>query len=271
MSAIKQRAVGHAQDDEITTEYDPLAVLDEPAGSAEPLDNAEQQAIMAQLQASNDKSNKVARAAMLFLLSLVLVTYATPIPAYIAGTHPENHLTLFWAGTHTGPGSTDDLVYLPAGPIYGFFLFLQGILIVGALREAADQLGIIKGGPAATAFPAQPHLYGTAPNWLIPSLQDIRFSAQQSSGQVNKRADGTVVQPKGLSALPPRPTYLLVLFVASLPMPLMVFGAGNFTNAAWWSFATAALGINFFVEWSIANSEKELRGLDGQRYNYKGA
>lgn len=271
MSGIKQRLAGNAQDDKITTEYDPLAVLDEPASPAEPLDNAEQWAVISKLQASNENSNYIARTAMLFLLALVLVTYATPIPAYIAGIHPENHLTLFWSATHTGPGTAEDLVYLPAGPIYCVFLFLQGILVVGALRETADLMGLIKGGPAAMEFPAQPHVYGTAPNWLVPSLQDIRFSSSQAAGQVNKRADGTVVGLKGLSALPPRPTYLLLLAAASLPMPLMVFGAGNFTNSAWWSIATIVLVINFFVEWNISNSEKELRSLDGQRYNYKGA
>lgn len=275
MSGIKQRQAASSSskraDDEIhTTEYDPLAVLDEPA-AAEPLDNAEQRAIIAKLQESNEKSNYIARGAILFLFSLVLVTYATPIPAYIAGTHPENHLTLFWSATHSAPGTHEDLVYLPAGPIYCAFLFLQGILVVAALRETADLMGLVKGGPAATAFPAQPHLYGTAPGWLVPSLQDIRFSSGQVAGQVNKRADGTVVPPTGLSSVPPRLTYLLLLTVSSLPMPLLVFGAGNFTNAAWWSISTAALVIDFVVEYYINKSEKEIRGLDGQRYNYKGA
>lgn len=273
MSGVKQRygAGSSAKDDNtITTEYDPLAVLDEPAAEAHPMDDAEQAAVISSLRAANDKSSYIYRALMLFMLSLVFVVYLTPFPAYIAGTHPENHLTLFWAA-HDVTGTHEDLVYLPAGPVYAAFLLLQGLFLVAAIRETVDLMGLANLGPKGTAFPAQPHLFGTAPKWLVPSLQDLRWSASANSGQVNKRADGTVVQPKGLSTLPPRLVYLMVVALSSLPMPFMVFGAGNFTNAAWWALSSGALFIDVLVEWSIASSEKELKGLDSQRYSFKGA
>ncbi|PWN26812.1 hypothetical protein BDZ90DRAFT_212789, partial [Jaminaea rosea] len=238
-----------------------------------PLDEAEQRAIITSLRTSHDKSAKIYRYATLFLLSLVIITYLTPIPAYIAGTHPENHLTLFWAAHHV-QGTHEDLIYLPAGPIYMLFFAFQGIIVVGAIRETVDLLGLAKLGPKPAAFPApQPHLYGTAPGWLVPSLQDLRFSSATNQS-VNSKTPATspaAAQRPGLASVAPRLVYLGVLLVTSLPMPLMVFGAGNFTNAAWWALAPGALLIDLLVEWSIAGSEREIRGLDGQRYSYKGA
>lgn len=206
---------------------------------------------------------------MLFLLGLVIVTYLTPIPAYIMGTHPENHLTLFWA-QHGTEGSHEDLIYLPAGPIYMIFLLFQGLLVIAAMRDTADHMGLINATKSA-AFPAQPHRFGTAPDWLVPALNDIRFAAPGGSSKIDQRADGPATEPSGLNAQPPRVVYLGLLLFCSLPMPLMVFGSGNFVNAFWWSLSTAALSILLTVEWSIGVSERQIKGLDGRRYNYKGA
>lgn len=275
-TGIKQRSARSAGNEDDSgpsaSHYDPLSVLDEPASTASPLDEAEQRAIIDTLRTSHDSSARLYRYATIFLLSLVLVTYLTPVPAYLTGTHPENHLTLFWAAHHV-QGTHEDLVYLPAGPVYLLFMAVQGLLIVGAIRETVDLLGWANLGPKPAAFPApQPHLFGTAPPWLVPSLQDLRFSSATNQGVTGEDATKPVAAQKpGLSSVAPRLVYAGFLLVASLPMPLMVFGAGNFTNAAWWALTPGVLLIDVLVEWSIAGSEREIRGLDGQRYSYKGA
>lgn len=234
----------------------------------------EQAAVLNALRESNDKSNYFYRGCTLFLLALTLITYLTPVPAYIMGTHPENHLTLFFRPHDTDQEHThEDLVYLPAAPIYIIFFLMQGFLVLAAARETADKMGLIH-GVKSRPFPAQPHPFGTAPEWLVPALTDVRFSTAASKVQSGERADTKQAEAnlqKGFNALPPRLVYLLVLTFASLPMPLMTFGAGAFTNAAWWSISTAALVLLCFVEWSIHKSERQLGGLARTRYDYKGA
>lgn len=222
------------------------------------------------LREANNKSNYFYRGCSLFILSLVIITYLTPVPAYIAGTHPENHLTLLWHPNHL-EASHEDVYYLPAGPIYAMFLAFQGLIVYAAAREIADQMGLIN-ATKARSFPAQPHLFGTAPDWLVPSLTDMRFVRGQTSKNMDQRADTPEAAAKTSALqLPPRLVYMGFLTVTSLPMPCMVFGAGNFINAGWWAISSAALVIVCIIEYTIAGSERELKGLDGSRYNYKGA
>lgn len=192
------------------------------------------------------------------------------------GTHPETHHTLFFAATHV-QGTHEDLLRLPALPIYLFFFLLQGTLVAAALVETADRLGLVKS--KGKAFPHQPHLFGTAPDWLAPILTDIRWHpalAAGSAGRVGQRADGgggagATTAPNFIHTMPPRLLYLSVLLFVSLPVPLLTFGGGSFVNAAWWAITTAGLGVVVGAESMMASVEKNAQGLSGMRYTYKGA
>lgn len=180
------------------------------------------------------------------------------------GTHPENHLTMFFSSNHAD-GTHEDLIYLPAAPFYILFLSMQGWLLYRAAYEVAEKMGLVK--IPGQAFPAQPHRFGTAPGWLVPALSDLRFHPSHVGG----RTDGDGLGPTVATTMEPRLLYLLILFIASLPLPLMVFGAGSFVNAGWWSFSTLALGCLVIAEYLILKSDRAATGLTGMKYNYKGA
>ena len=193
--------------------------------------------------------------------------YLTPLPAYIAGTHPENHLIMF---LQSGHGTHEDLIYLPALPIYLIFLAGQGGLLYCAAYETADQMDIsaVVKRRKGYAYPAQPHGFGTAPDFLVPTLTKLRFAPGGGrADQVHQSSSG----PSMAQTSSPRLMYLLVLLVTSLPLPLMTFGAGSFGNAGWWFLTSSIIGLTCWVESSIWKSERSTVGLDGMRYNYKGA
>lgn len=257
--------------------HDPLSVLDEDA-SAEPLDNQEQEAILKAFQESNEKSNYIYRWALVLSLGLILFLYLTPIPDYVMGTHDHTHHTLFFAAVHI-EGTHDDLVRLPALPIYLVFFLIQGTLVFAALVETADRLGLVRS--KGKAFPYQPHLFGTAPDWLAPILTDLRWHpalAAGGTGRIGQRADGggenknsTTTEPNFIQTMPPRLLYLSCLLFVSLPVPLLTFGGGSFSSAGWWAITTAGLGVVVGAEAMMASVEKNAQGLSGMRYNYKGA
>ncbi|KDN44877.1 hypothetical protein K437DRAFT_247486 [Tilletiaria anomala UBC 951] len=272
MSEVKRRgnAAGAEADDlkgkGKAHEEDPFAVLAENA-SAEPLNNEEQQKIIEELREQNKKWNYIYRSAVLLMQGLLFIFYFTPLPSYIAGTHPQNHLIVFWG---SGQGTHDDLIYLPALPFYIAFLLIQGGLLYMVAFETADAMeipAIIK-RRKSYAFPAQPHPFGTAPNFLVPPLSQIRWAP--SGGRADQ--DHTVTEGQRIAATTsPRLMYLVVLCVASLPLPLMTFGAGSFGNAGWWALTPLVIGVTCCIERSIWSSERQTHGLAGLRYNYKGA
>jgi len=172
---------------------------------------------------------------------------------------------MFFSSNHAD-GTHEDLLYLPALPFYLLFLSIQGWLVWAAGYDIAEKMGLVK--VAGQVFPAQPHRFGTAPRWLVPALSDIRFHPSHVGG----RTDGdTGLGPTVATTMEPRLLYLTVLFIASLPLPLMTFGTGSFTNAGWWAFATLALGCLTLAEWMILKSDRAATGLTGMKYNYKGA
>lgn len=242
-------------------------------------DTQEQEQVIAELRAKNDSSNYTFRALMLIMLSLVFVLYLTPIPAYIRGEHPA--LELFHQNIHV-QGTAEHITYLPAFPFYLLVLFIHGTILYASAIEVLVLMGHIgqlrklklPGVPKAAGFPYQPHQYNTAPNWLVPVLNDIKYSPGTKTSQ---RAD-TQPAPAPASGVPvastlgaPRLLYLWVLLVASTPMPLVIFGAGNFESALWWAFSTAVMAVLVTVETWIVRSEKELLGLDGLKYQAKTA
>ena len=197
----------------------------------------------------------------------LLGSYLMPLPDYAMGTHPQNHLTLHYG---KGSGTLDDLVYLPAWPVYLLILFCQGSLLLLLAYETADAMDLspVVARRKGLAFPAQPHPFGTCPAFLVPTLSQIRWAP--SGG----RADAAHVPSEGpriVDSTSPRLMYLIALLFASLPLPLLVFGAGAFDNAGWWALTTGVIAVACLVEWTVWGSEKEVKKLGGMRYDYKGA
>lgn len=243
----------------------------------EPIPTEEQEKLLRELKTQNDKSNYFYRAAILFMDLLVFIAYLTPIPSYIDGTHPENHLTLFHHGVHV-IGTEDHLTYLPAFPIYLFFFACQGYLLFLAAFELLSLMGhddllARLSGRSAAAYRSHP--FGTAPSYLIGSLSELRWSTGNKIN-LHERADkpakiGGDSKAVHASLSNPRLMYLWMVFLASLPLPLLIFGAGNFSNAGWFSFTPAVIGLMLISETSIRRSENQLLGLDGLKYDHKSA
>lgn len=243
---------------------DPLSLLSD-NGSAAPLDEQEQEAVIKTLHDSNQRSNYIYRALMLVMLALVEVLYLSPIPDYVRGTHPEQHLTMFFEAVHV-TGTHDDLLKVPSMPIYLFLFTVQSLLLFGAAAELVDLMGLRTA--TGVPFPQQPHVYGTAPAFLAPFLNDIRWHPSH----MGVRADSPEYRaPPVTATMPPRLLYLCLLAFASMPVPLMTFGTGSFINAAWWAITPVVLVCVCVCEHIIAKVDREARGLTGMKYNYKGA
>jgi len=226
---------------------------------------AEQEQVIDKLRADNDKANYLYRAALLVVYALVGFLYLTPIPTYLTGSHPKSHITLF-LHHQSMIGTEDDLTYLPALPIYIAVLLYLGYIMYLATYELATRAGILQ--PKGVAYPAQPHPFGTAPRWIVPVLRDIRL---QPSGSARADPDKQSTKTELTKVLPPPIVYLGFLWVCTWPVPLVTFGAGAFDDAAWWSFPFGALSLHLLVEWWIYKAERDMVGLAGLKYNYKGA
>lgn len=244
----------------------------------DPIPTEEQEQLLRELKARNDGSNYFYRAALLFMQFLVFVAYLTPIPSYIDGTHPENHLTLFHHGVHV-IGTEEHLTYLPAFPIYLFFFACQGYLLYCAAFELLSLMGhdsfLSKLSKSHKPSNQRNHPFGTAPPFLIPTLSELRWS---TGNKVNlkERADNVTPVSADSKAVSdslsnPRLFYLWFVFLAGIPLPLLIFGAGNFSNAGWFSFTPAVIGLMLVTETWIRRSENELLGLDGMKYDHKSA
>lgn len=252
-------------------------VLDKYDDLNEPMPTEEQEKLLRELKTQNDASNYFYRAALLFMVSLVFIVYLTPIPSYIDGTHPENHLTLFHHGVHV-IGTEEHLTYLPAFPIYMFFFAWQGYLLYLAAVELVSLMGHEKflaklSGRNVAVYRSHP--FGTAPSYLISLLSDLRWSTGNQI-KLNERADQVEKTNSDSKAVydslsNPRLLYLWFLFVSGCPLPLLIFGAGNFSNAGWFSFTPAVIGTMLVMETWIRRSENQLLGLDGMKYDHKSA
>lgn len=193
-------------------------------------------------------------------------SYLSPIPDYIRGTHPETHMTMFFAAVHLS-GTHDDLVRIPSLPIYLALLSIQSVLLAGTAIELLDLMNVRR-RDTGHAFPHQPHVFGTAPSWVVPFLSDLRWHPSH----VGVRADSPEYRPPHVMAtMNPRLLYLCLLAFASLPLPLMTFGAGSFVNAGWFALSSVVLVVVCICEHWIGKVERETRGLTGMKYNYKGA
>lgn len=179
------------------------------------------------------------------------------------GRHPKSQVSLFLHGSHK-VGSVEDLTYLPAFPIYLVVATILTGLMSLAAYELADRLGWVTA--AGHAFPAQPHSFGTAPSLIVPVLRDIRLQSSKNVG-----ADATQPTQSATTVVPPRIIYVGFLWVCSWPIPLITFGLGAFDDVLWWSFPMGALSIHLLIEWWMYKAELETLGLNGLKYNYKGA
>lgn len=139
----------------------------------DPIPTEEQEKLLRELKQRNDASNYFYRAAILFMQFLVFVAYLTPIPSYIHGTHPENHLTLFHHRVHV-IGTQEHLTYLPAFPIYMVFFAIQGYCLYCAAFELLSLMGhdnlLSKLSKSHKSAAHRSHPFGTAPAFLIPTL-----------------------------------------------------------------------------------------------------
>ncbi|CAD6913501.1 unnamed protein product [Tilletia laevis] len=237
METVKRRAGFKAED--ALDQDSPFAVLDE-HGEAEPLDDAEQAKIVRELNELNEKANYIYRALLLFMLSLVLIV-------------PHHH-------EHTN----EDLIYLPAAPFYIFFFLIQGGLIFAVAYETAERMGFVK--LPAKPYPQQPHRFGTAPDWLVLILEDIRL---QPSEVEKKRGEDKGQQ--AAQRFGGRLVYVIFLTVLATPLPLLTFGAGSFTNAGWWAITPVVLAVVSVVEWMMGKVTADTQGLATMKYNYRGA
>ncbi|SJX60560.1 uncharacterized protein SRS1_10218 [Sporisorium reilianum f. sp. reilianum] len=243
----------------------------------EPIPTEEQESLLRELKTRNDASNYIYRAALLFMVVLVFVLYLTPIPSYIDGSHPENHLTLFHHGVHV-IGTEDHLTYLPAFPIYMVFFGLQGYLLYLASLELLSLMGhdaLLSTLTRRNASLYRSHPFGTAPSFLVAVLSDLRISTGNKVN-LHERADAPAKINSDSRALydslsNPRLLYLWFLFVGACPLPLLIFGAGNFSNAGWFAFTPAVIGLMLVMETWIRRSENQLLGLDGLKYDHKSA
>lgn len=265
-SRLQSRAKG--ANDDVLQKYDDLN---------HPMPTEEQEKLIRELKKTNDSSNYVFRALLLFMIILVFVLYLTPIPSYIDGSHPENHLVLFHHGMHV-IGTEEHLTYLPAFPIYMIFFGLQGYCLYLGAFELLSLMGhstLIAKVTGRSPAAYQSHPFGTAPAWLVPVLSDMRWSTGNKIN-LHERADqisATNSDSKAVydSLSSPRLLYLWAIFLASIPMPLLIFGAGNFSNAGWFAFTPAVLGVLVISETWMMRSEKELLGLNGLKYDHKSA
>ncbi|WFD29707.1 hypothetical protein MSPP1_000718 [Malassezia sp. CBS 17886] len=229
------------------------------------LDETEQDIVIDDIRRSNEKSNYVYRAALLVVYALVVVLFLIPVPAYLRGKHPRSHLALF-IHHHQTVGTEDDLTYLPAFPVYAFAVSMLMLIIYGAARELLDAMRLLS--PRAVPYPAQPHPYGTAPSWLAPVLSDIRL---QPSRMSHRNPDQPPQKVSLSIVIPPRLVYVGFLWVCSWPIPLLTFGMGAFSDAAWFAFPFFALTVHLLIEWWIYRADRDATGLAGMKYNYKGA
>ncbi len=191
------------------------------------------------------------------------------MPDYLRGTHPQNHLTMHFGKEHS-QHLHEDLIFLPALPIYTFCLLIQGFVLAYTAYETADQLDLplVKAQRRAYAFPKQPHAFGTAPDLVVPVLSQLRWAPSGGrADQAHKPTSGPYIA----STTSPRLMFLVLLCILSTPVPLISFGVGAFETAGWWALTTAVIALTAFVERSIWWSERTTTGLDGMRYNYKGA
>lgn len=225
---------------------------------------SEQEDVIRKLRTDNDKSNYVYRVALLVVYALLGFLYLTPIPTYLTGNHPKSHITLFLHPELIG--TENDLTYLPAFPIYLAILLYLGFILYLASYELATRAGIIQ--MKGVAYPAQPHPFGTAPSWIVPVLRDIRLQPTSTARADPSKQDG---KPQLSQILPPHIVYLGFLWVCTWPVPLITFGAGAFDDAAWWSFPFGVLLLHLIIEWWMYKAEREMLGLSGLKYNYKGA
>lgn len=251
--------------------------LDKYDDLADPIPTEEQESLLRELKQRNDASNYFYRASLLFMVVLVFVLYLTPIPSYIDGSHPENHLTLFHHGVHV-IGTEEHLTYLPAFPIYMIFLGIQGYCLYLAAFELISLMGhdaLLARLSGRNAAVYRSHPFGTAPRYLISFLSELRWSTGNKVN-LNERADqpaqiNSDSKPVHDSLSNPRLLYLWIIFIASCPMPLLIFGAGNFSNAGWFSFTPAVIGVMLVTETWIRRSENQLLGLDGLKYDHRSA
>lgn len=202
--------------------------------------------------------------------------YITPLPAYLTNTHPDTHFHLLFVHHTQETAEHHELTRLPVAPIYLLFLLSMGTLLYATAKEVADRMGVLP-RPPGVPFPApQPHIFGTAPSWLVKSLTDLRWHPSNSGQPRSVRADlpanqGGEAPPNFLTKMNPRNLYVFMLWLASWPLPLMTFGAGSFESSAWWALTPAIIGLVLTVEGIIHRAERDLKGLDGMRYGYKGA
>lgn len=213
-----------------------------------------------------------------FTDTVALVTpgnsYLTPLPAYLTNSHPDTHFHMLFVGVHREP-THDDVTKLPIAPIYCFFVAIMTSFLWAAAIETADRMGLTK--RKGLPFPHQPHLFGTAPNWLIRTLTDLRWHPSNSGGVPSARSDlprqqGGDNPPNFLTKMHPRNLYLFVILLASTPLPLMVFGAGGSGETTlWWTLTPLVIGTLLTIEGMIHRSQRDAASLDGMRYNYKGA
>jgi hypothetical protein len=182
------------------------------------------------------------------------------MPAYLTNTHPDTHFHMLFVH-HEADATHDDLTRLPIAPIYTVFLASTGCLLWAAWRETADRMGLIK--RKGLPYPQQPHLFGTAPGWLVKSLTDLRYHPTNMAGYkapapgTMNRNTGADNPPNFMTKMHPRNLYLMLVFVASWPLPLMTFGAGAFGAAAWWALTPLVLGLLLLIEceWWIASAK----------------
>ncbi|TKY90742.1 hypothetical protein EX895_000740 [Sporisorium graminicola] len=276
-SGVQSRASASGSKKDENTRGMHADTLDKYDDLNEPIPTEEQEALVRELKQRNDASNYFYRAALLFMVVLVFVLYLTPIPSFIDGTHPENHLTLFHHGVHV-IGTEDHLTYLPAFPFYMIFFGFQGYLLYLSSLELLSLMGhdnVLSKITRANASLYRSHPFGTAPTYLVSILSDIRISTGNKIN-LNERADAPAKINSDSKALydslsNPRLLYLWFLFIAGLPLPLLIFGAGNFSNAGWFSFTPAVIGLMLVIETWIRRSENQLLGLDGLKYDHKSA
>ena len=243
---------------------------------SDPIPTEEQERLLNQLKTANDASNYIYRAALLLMIVLVFVLYLTPIPSYINGTHPENHLTLFHHGVHV-VGTEDHLTYLPAFPIYMLFFSAQGYLLYLAGCELLSLMGhdtLLAKITRRNATLYRTHPFGSAPSYLVSILSDIRITTGNKIN-LNERADQPAPQQQTKflhdTLANPRLLYLWFLCAASAPLPLLIFGAGNFGNAGWFALTTAVLLVVLVEETWVRRSENQVLGLGALKYDHKSA
>jgi len=81
----------------------------------------------------------------------------------------------------------------------------------------------------------------------------------------------TVLEDNPLGVGKPAPNYARFYVVTAIAPTYCILTGRGLTNVAWWSFALVAVALHHFFRSLILQGKKNISGLEGLKYNARGA